>query len=113
MTSYCSELSLFSAFSRKNPAPKCGIFACIFFVNASWSEWRDLNPRPLGPELHADFPIRYNKSKTGDILPFCAPLRLRVSNMSSGVYSLMGQLPNLYVISAGALFELKKGTSEF
>ena len=23
---------------RKNPAPKCGIFAYIFFVNDSWSE---------------------------------------------------------------------------
>ena len=32
---------------RKNPAPKCGIFACIFFVNASWRGRRDLNPRTL------------------------------------------------------------------
>ena len=37
-------------FQRKDPAPKCGIFVCIFFVNTTWSEWRDLNPRPHGPE---------------------------------------------------------------
>ncbi len=28
-------------FQRKNPAPKYGIFACIFFV---WCARRDLNP---------------------------------------------------------------------
>ena len=30
----------------KNPAPKCGIFACIFFVNATWWTRRGSNPRP-------------------------------------------------------------------
>lgn len=37
------DLSAFYEFMCKNPAPKCGIFACIFFVNASWRGRRDLN----------------------------------------------------------------------
>ncbi|WP_300821095.1 hypothetical protein, partial [uncultured Oscillibacter sp.] len=44
-------------FVHKNPAPKCGIFACISFVNETWSEWRDLNPRPHGPEVLSKIPL--------------------------------------------------------
>ena len=39
-------LSFFD-FICKNPALRCGIFACIFFVNASWRSRRDSNPRAL------------------------------------------------------------------
>lgn len=37
----------------KNPAPKCRIFACIFFVHATWHTGRDSNPQPSEPESDA------------------------------------------------------------
>lgn len=37
-------------FVRKNPALKCGVFACISFVNETWSEMGDSNSRPDGPK---------------------------------------------------------------
>lgn len=33
------------------PHFRAAFLLCIFFINTFWSEWRDLNPRPLGPEL--------------------------------------------------------------
>ena len=35
-----------------------------------WSEWRDLNPRPLGPELCANRPPRVIVSENRGIAPF-------------------------------------------
>ena len=46
----------FFRFICKNPAPKCGIFACIFFVNASWCRWWDSNPHAIAG---GGFWIRY------------------------------------------------------
>ena len=38
---------------HKNSALKCGIFVCIFFVNATWSECGDSNPGPPAPKAGA------------------------------------------------------------
>ena len=35
------------------PHFRAAFLLCIFFINTFWSEWRDLNPRPLGPEPSA------------------------------------------------------------
>ncbi len=44
------DLSAFYEFMCKNPAPKCGIFDCISFVNETWWTIRDSNPGPTGYE---------------------------------------------------------------
>ena len=45
------DLSAFYEFMCKNPAPKCGIFDCISFVNETWRSGRDSNPRGIAPKL--------------------------------------------------------------
>ena len=77
---FCAEITVFASlcsviFGKRGPASDCLTFfsylarflfenaemphfraaflLCIFFINTIWSEWRDLNPRPLGPEPSA------------------------------------------------------------
>ena len=54
--SYCSGFLSVFLFIGKNPAPKCGIFACIFFVNATWCRWGDSNPHGVAT---GGFWVRY------------------------------------------------------
>ena len=43
---------LLSLIQCKNPTPKCGIFACIFFVNATWWRLLDSNCRAYLSSIH-------------------------------------------------------------
>ena len=47
MLGICSFLFSFLLIYRKNPALRCGIFACISFVNETWCARRESNPHAL------------------------------------------------------------------
>ena len=91
-------------FQRKNPAPKCGIFACIFFVNATWCARRDSNPRPHGPEYPSEFTtgvfvsIRQSFLRIASYLFYCllrclhTSFSYRGSNCGAGVCLLQIKL---------------------
>ena len=56
------DLSVFYEFMCKNPAPKCGIFDCISFVNETWWRLLDSNQWP-----HA---CEYSIGRVGVTFPF-------------------------------------------
>ena len=64
------------------PHFRAAFLLCIFFINTFWSEWRDLNPRPLGPELPFVTITIQNISSIGIFVLFCellCPISLHLS----------------------------------
>ena len=64
------------------PHFRAAFLLCIFFINTFWSEWRDLNPRPLGPELPFVAITGQNISNISIFVLFCEllyPISLHLS----------------------------------
>ena len=91
-------------FVRKNPAPKCGIFACISFVNETWWRLLDSNQWPHACEysigtMALSFPLHPSLSCPNFAIPVSCPLRCfrpdfsyRGSSCGSGIRLLQIEL---------------------